>query len=76
MTKSPVVLISGSTDDRGAEFTDYSLSLSMNYPSALQAAGAQPWLLPCFAERRFVAEAVRGSHGVLLTGGDDLNPRL
>src|SRR5262245_43484803 len=38
MKNAPVVLISGSTDDRGAEFTDYSLSLSMNYPLALMAA--------------------------------------
>ena len=47
MNKPPIILISGSTDDKGAEFTDYSLSLSMNYPLALKAAGGLPWLLPC-----------------------------
>jgi len=76
MKKSPLVLISGSTDDRGAEFTDYSLSLSMNYPKALLAAGAEPWLLPCEPDRSFVSGAVRRCAGVLLTGGDDVNPGL
>jgi putative glutamine amidotransferase len=74
--KSPLILISGSTDDKGAEFTDYSLSLSMNYPHAVVAAGGMPWLLPCVPEDDFVAEAVRRVDGVLLTGGDDVDPKL
>lgn len=72
--KPPIILISGSTDDKGAEFTDYSLSLSMNYPQALAAAGGMPWLLPCEPNRDFVAEAVKRADGVLLTGGDDVDP--
>jgi len=76
MTAKPIILMSGSTDDRGAEFTDYSLSLSMNYPSALMAAGGLPWLLPCRPERRFVTAAVERANGVLLTGGDDVDPKL
>jgi len=74
--KAPLVLISGSTDDKGAEFVDYSLSLSMNYPLALRAAGGMPWLAPCVPERDFVVEAVRQCDGVLLTGGDDVDPNL
>ena len=76
MKTKPTILISPSTDDKGAEFLDYSLSLSMNYPLALKAAGALPWLLPCMPERDFVADAVKRSHGVMLTGGDDVDPRL
>lgn len=72
----PVILISGSTDDRGAEFVDYSLSLSMNYPNALKRAGGLPWLLPCVPEKDFISEAVRRCEGVLLTGGDDVDPKL
>ena len=72
----PLILISGCTDDKGAEFTDYSMSLSMNYPLALRAAGGSPWLLPCDPDKDFVADAVRRCDGVLLTGGDDVNPRL
>ena len=73
---APLILISGSTEDKGAEFDDYSLSLSMNYPLALKAAGAMPWMLPCHPEAQFVAEAVRRVDGVLLTGGDDVDPKL
>lgn len=76
MPAKPIILMSGSTDDRGAEFTDYSLSLSMNYPTALAAAGSSPWLLPCRPERRFVADAIKRADGVLLTGGDDVDPKL
>lgn len=76
MPAKPVILISGSTDDKGAEFTDYSLSLSMNYPLAIKAAGGLPWLLPCLPQRRFVAESVRRAEGLLLTGGDDVDPKL
>jgi putative glutamine amidotransferase len=72
----PLVLVSGSTQDRGAEFTDYSLSLSMSYPRAIQAAGGLPWLLPCQPNRQLVADCVRRCDGVMLTGGDDVDPKL
>ena len=73
---TPVILISGSTETRGAEFGDNSLSLSINYPLAVEAGGGMPWLLPCLPDRDFIADAVKRCDGVLLTGGDDLNPRL
>jgi putative glutamine amidotransferase len=73
---SPLVLISASTDPKGVEFGDASLSLSMNYVAAIRAAGGMPWLLPCLPERALVAEAVRRCDGILLTGGDVVEPRL
>jgi putative glutamine amidotransferase len=76
MPKPPIILISGSTEKKGAEMADASLSLAIKYPLALKAAGGLPWLLPCVAERGFAAEAVRRCDGVLLTGGDDIDPRL
>ncbi len=76
MATKPVILISGSTDDKGSEFADFSLGLSMNYPDALIAAGGMPWVLPCHPKARFVAEAVGRADGVLLTGGDDIDPKL
>lgn len=77
MKKSPpLVLISGSTEKKGAEFSDTSLSLSLNYPKAIKAAGAMPWVLPCIPEPEIVAEGVRRCEGVLLTGGDDVQPSL
>ena len=76
MKTDPLILISGSTDRRGVEFNDHSLSLSMNYPLAVQAGGGLPWLLPCVPDRDFVAESVRRCDGVMLTGGDDMAPEL
>lgn len=73
---SPLILISGSTERRGAEFADTSLSLSMNYPKAIKAAGGVPSVLPCMPDRDFVAEVVKRCDGVLLTGGDDVQPSL
>jgi len=76
MSKQPTILLSGCTEKKGLEFEDLSLSLALKYPLALKAAGAMPWLLPCFAERNFVADAVSRCDGVLLTGGDDVDPKL
>src|ERR1041385_2911200 len=76
MKRVPLVLVSGSTEKKGVEFDDLSLSLSMNYPRAIAAAGGAPWLLPCLTDRSFIAESVRRSDGVVLTGGDDVAPRL
>ena len=73
---SPLVLISGSTEKRGVEFADTSLSLSLNYPKAIRAAGAIPSVLPCLPDRDLIAEGVKRADGVLLTGGDDVQPSL
>lgn len=76
MTKPPLILISPCVEKEGAEFEDLSLSLSMNYPAALMSVGAIPLTMPATASREMVAEFVRRTDGVLLTGGEDVNPRL
>ena len=76
MKAPPLILISGSTEKKGAEFSDTSLSLSLNYPNAIRAAGGLPSVLPCIPEPDIVAESVRRCEGVLLTGGDDVQPSL
>ena len=76
MTKPPLILISPCIEKKGAEFEDLSLSLSMNYPNALMGAGAIPLTMPATRSRELVAECVRRADGVLLTGGEDVNPKL
>jgi putative glutamine amidotransferase len=76
MKTRPIILISGCTDRKGVELADLSSSLSLQYPLALKAAGGMPWLLPCIPEVAWVSDAVRKCDGVLLTGGDDLDPKL
>lgn len=76
MSKPPLILVSASTEKKGVEFGDISLSLSENYPRAVSLAGGLPVVLACAPERALVAESVRRCDGVLLTGGDDVNPGL
>lgn len=74
--KAPLILISPSTDARGEEFADASISLSEAYQSAIVAAGGLPLVLPGIASAELLAECVSRCDGVLLTGGDDINPEL
>ena len=76
MKSAPLILISPSTQRRGAEFFDYSLNLSDAYPRAITATGGLPWVMSCTLSPAEIAESVRRSEGVLLTGGDDVQPGL
>jgi putative glutamine amidotransferase len=76
MRKPPLILISPCVEKHGAEFEDASLSLSMYYPNALTSVGAIPLTMPATASRERVAEFVRRTDGILLTGGEDVNPEL
>ena len=76
MAKPPLILVSPSIEKRGVEFHDLSVSLSVKYDYAVTQAGGIPVTAPATADRALLAEAVRRVDGVLLTGGDDINPDL
>jgi len=76
MVKPPLILISPGIEPQGFEFGDLSVSLSLRYENAILAAGGVPVIAPITTERRLLAEAVRRTDGVLLTGGDDIHPAL
>ena len=76
MTKAPLILVSPNIEQRGVEFGDPSISLSEPYLRALLGAGAVPMVMPTMTARQWVAECVRRADGVLLTGGEDVNPEL
>lgn len=76
MGRSPLILISPSIEKRGVEFHDLSISLSLRYEQAILAAGGVPVIAPVTTNRALLAESVRRTDGVLLTGGDDINPDL
>jgi putative glutamine amidotransferase len=75
MKRSPVILITPSTERKGAEFADYSISLSNRYTDAVIAAGGLPQILPASTSPAIVAEAVQRCDGVLMSGGDDIDPK-
>jgi putative glutamine amidotransferase len=76
MNKRPLILVSAGIESKGSEFSDQSLSLSVAYERALLGAGMIPLVLPTAATREAIAESVRRTDGVLLTGGEDMNPDL
>ena len=76
MTHTPIILVSASIEKKGDEFGDVSLSLSEAYQSALLGAGAIPLAMPATGSRQVIAECVRRADGVLLTGGEDVDPAL
>jgi len=76
MTRSPLILISANVERKGDEFGDLSISLSETYQQALMGCGAIPIALPATVSRELIAECVSRCDGVLLTGGEDVDPRL
>lgn len=76
MTSPPLILVAPSTQKRGIEFADHSLSLSNYYCRAVIAAGGLPVITPVTDNPRVIAASVARCDGVMLTGGDDLQPDL
>ena len=58
------------------EFHDLSASLSIRYEEAVLNAGGIPLTAPATVDRRVLAEALRHVDGLLISGGDDINPEL
>jgi len=76
MKRRPVILITPGTARKGAEFSDASISLSHCYADAVIAAGGLPQIFPATTARWVITEAVQRCDGLLLTGGDDIDPKL
>jgi putative glutamine amidotransferase len=76
MPKQPLILITPDTESKGKEFGDLSISLSANYHQALIQAGGIPLVMPTATSPELIAEYVRRCDGVMMTGGDDVDPRL
>jgi len=76
MAKRPLILISPDIETKGKEFKDLSISLSRKYQQALIQAGSLPMTMPATISPDVIAECVCRSDGVMLTGGDDIDPRL
>lgn len=76
MKNAPLILITPSVEPKGREFADPSFSLSDCYARSVVRAGGIPWIMSRETDPRLVAESVRRADGVLLTGGEDVNPAL
>jgi putative glutamine amidotransferase len=76
MNRLPIVMVSPDVAAKGSEFGDLSTSFGATYQAALMEAGAIPLAMPLTASREVIAACVGHSDGVLLTGGDDVEPRI
>ena len=76
MVRPPLILVTPSIERHGVEFHDLSASLSVKYDFAVTQAGGIPVTAPTTTDRALLTEVVRRVDGVLLTGGDDINPDL
>lgn len=76
MINAPLILITACTEQVGVEFSDVSLSLSLRYVEAIKAAGGLSWIMPITVNPLEIAEYVRRSDGVMLTGGNDVHPGI
>jgi putative glutamine amidotransferase len=76
MQRTPFILISPNIEKKGDEFGDLSTSLSETYQQALMGTGGLPMALPATVSRKLIAECVSRCDGVLLTGGEDVEPHI
>jgi putative glutamine amidotransferase len=76
MKRSPLILVAPSTARKGEEFADESISLSNRYTDAVIAAGGLPQIFPATTSRAVIVESVQRCDGLLLTGGDDVDPKI
>ena len=76
MTQRPLILISPNIEKKGDEFGDLSISVSATYQQVLMDAGALPLVLPATVSRELIADCVSRCDGVMLTGGEDVEPCL
>lgn len=72
----PLILVSPEIQSRGKEFGDLSISLSANYHRAVLDSGGLPLTVPVTTSEEVIREMIALAQGVLLTGGDDLEPQL
>jgi putative glutamine amidotransferase len=76
MSRRPLVLVSPDIEGKGREFGDLSISLSKNYQRALIGVGLMPLIIPATTSEELISELIGRCDGVVLTGGDDVEPRL
>jgi putative glutamine amidotransferase len=71
-----LILVTPDFESEGKEHQDRSISLSARYTEALTGVGALPVAMPPTVNREIISRCVERADGVLLTGGDDVDPRL
>ncbi len=71
--KRPVIAITPSLQRKGEEFSDRSISLSLCYSQAVEAAGGLPLAVPLTDDPEVIARCLDAVDGLVLTGGGDVD---
>jgi len=74
--RPPLILVTPDIEERGKEFEDLSISVSENYLNTLVGAGCLPVTMSTMLSPRMISESVSRCDGIVMTGGDDVEPRL
>jgi len=72
----PRVLVSADTERSGPDLTERATHLPEAYQAAILEAGGLPLAMPATISRPVIAACVDTCDGVLLTGGEDVDPRI
>lgn len=72
----PRVLVSAATERSGPDLSECATHLPEAYQTALLEAGGLPLAMPGTVSRPVIAACVDACDGVLLTGGEDVDPRI
>jgi putative glutamine amidotransferase len=75
-SRPPLILVAPQTGKASAGSGGLQSSLSESYAAAIRAADGIPLILSCLVDETYVREVVGLADGILLTGGDDVDPAL
>lgn len=73
---APLIGITCLAEPRRPDFSDYELICDHRYAAAVKDAGGHPVLLPIAHRRQVMARYLEGIDGLVIVGGDDVDPRL
>lgn len=76
MQSAPLILIPPSREKCSEASGAFCLKLPEGYAQAVLAGGGIPWVAPRFTDAQTAAECIRRCDGLLLVGGDDVQPAL
>lgn len=74
--RAPLIGISCETIPRRRGYSDYDLLCDHRYAMAINNAGGHPVLLPVAHRKTVLKRYLEGIDGLLIVGGDDVDPRL
>jgi gamma-glutamyl-gamma-aminobutyrate hydrolase PuuD len=74
--QAPIIGITCDVHRKKLDYSDYELVCDHRYAEAVKGAGGHPVLIPIARRNWVLRQALEGIDGLLIVGGDDVDPRL